>query len=470
MAQEPPFDQQAASYSIVQAGQGSSASINVYSTPPPVQPKDPNRQRLLAKVRAFWITGVLEQSLHETAPHKLGLQEQTDAVMNPWQLMVQEMSQYAPVLPSATHITQVYEQAGEELLILGTPGSGKTTLLLQLTRDLLNRAQQHEEHPLPVVFNLSSWAVKRQPLDTWLIEELNSKYQVPQKLGLKWVAEDQILPLLDGLDEVTSECRTACVRAINTYRQAHGLLPMVVCCRSADYEALAASTSLVLQHAVVIQPLTSEQINDYMASRGEQFAAIRELLQKDQDLLEMAKVPLMLNVLTLAYAGESLDDLVEASTPDLRRRQIFTTYVERTLHHRRAETPYTHEQTIYWLSWLAGELKAHSQTVFYLERMQPTWLATKKQSLAFAVLVRGSIRVLIGLTGWLTFMLYSIFVSLPHDLLHTSGLSTALGHVQSSYSSDVLTDGLYFGVLCAVIYGFRSTLCSDLWFAEQNRA
>src|SRR5260370_41845798 len=116
MAQESPSDQQAAGSYIAQAGQGSSASVNVYSTPPP--PTDLNRRRLLSKVRAFWITGVLEQSLHGAALIELGLQEQSDAIMNPWRLVVQEADHPACSLASGMHVTQDYDQAEGELLIL----------------------------------------------------------------------------------------------------------------------------------------------------------------------------------------------------------------------------------------------------------------------------------------------------------------------------------------------------------------
>ena len=121
-----------------------------------------NRQRLLKRVRAFWIQGMLEQSLHQAAIIALGLQEQPDALANPWSLIVQETERTARLLPAGTRITQVYDESDGALLILGEPGSGKTTLLLELARDLLDRAEQDETHPTPVVFNLSSWAVKLQ--------------------------------------------------------------------------------------------------------------------------------------------------------------------------------------------------------------------------------------------------------------------------------------------------------------------
>src|SRR6266516_1813214 len=132
-----------------------------------------NRQRLIARVRIFWITGFLEQSLHGAALMALGLQSQPDVLENPWRLVLQQADQSAHMLAAGTHITQVYDEGPGELLILGEPGSGKTTLLLELARDLLSRAERDESLPIPMVFNLSSWAVKRQLLVDWLVEEMN---------------------------------------------------------------------------------------------------------------------------------------------------------------------------------------------------------------------------------------------------------------------------------------------------------
>src|SRR5215467_4279639 len=123
-----------------------------------------NRLRLLQRVRSFWITGVLEQSLYSEALLTLGFQVQPDAIANPWSLIIQESEHVSTPLPAGTRITEVYDEAGGELLILGEPGAGKTTVLLELARELLNRAEQEQTHPMPVVFNLSSWRRKRHPL------------------------------------------------------------------------------------------------------------------------------------------------------------------------------------------------------------------------------------------------------------------------------------------------------------------
>jgi hypothetical protein len=348
-----------------------------------------NREHLIRRVRSFWIKGVFEQSLHHAALMRLGLQETPDAVENPWRLVIQESEHASTPVPAGTRITEVYDDAGEELLILGEPGSGKTTLLLELAHDLLKRSEQEPTHPIPVVFNLSSWTRKRQPLASWLIEELETKYQVPRKVGSDWINADQILPLLDGLDEVDASSRFACMQMINEYHQAHNLVPLVVCCRVNEYMALASR--LALFRAVTIQPLTTEQINEYFARVGEQIASLRIAFQNDLVLQELATTPLMLTVLILAYEGSSVEEIKGSVSAEVRRQQIFATYTQRMLRRRSARSRYSSERTIHWLGYLAQRMKQQSLTVFYIERMQPTWLLKKWQRRFYHSLITGPI-------------------------------------------------------------------------------
>src|SRR5579859_5502125 len=225
-----------------------------------------NRTRMLDRVQAIWIDGVLEPSIQGAAQLALELQHKPSAVVTPLWHVLREFSKTGPLPPADASIVQVYDHASGEVLILGEPGAGKTTLLLELTRDLLERARQDEMYPIPVVFSLSSWATRRQPLTEWLASELHTRYQVPFPLATSWIETDQVLPLLDGLDEAAAPHRAACVESINTYRQAHGLLPTVVCSRQTDY--LVLSTRLLLRTAVVVQPLTPEQIETYLESAG----------------------------------------------------------------------------------------------------------------------------------------------------------------------------------------------------------
>src|SRR5262249_31316177 len=161
---------------------------------------------------------------------------------------------------------------------------------------------------------------------------LNTRYKVPQNIGKAWVETDAVLPLFDGLDEVAEAHRAACVQAINHFRSEHGFLPMAVCSRSADYEALGAR--LQLQGAVVLQPLTTDQIEAHLASLGMELESARQSLHSDPALLELAQTPLMLSILALAYRGLSTEALSQASTPDEQRKRLFDAYVKSMLARR----------------------------------------------------------------------------------------------------------------------------------------
>jgi hypothetical protein len=175
------------------------------------------------------------------------------------------------------------------------------------------------------------------------------------------------------LDEVAMPSRAACIVAINTYRQTHGLLPTVVSCRQTDY--LALSTRLMLRTAVAVLPLTPEQIESYLASGGEQLEALHELLRIDADLRALASTPLMLNVLTAAYQGTTRQEIDTTGSPHRKQEHVFASYVQRMLTHRSSSAFYRPEQTMHWLSSLARQMKRQSQTVFYIEHMQFDWLS-----------------------------------------------------------------------------------------------
>ncbi len=388
-----------------------------------------NRHRLLNRVHAFWIKGVLEKSLHDATFIVPGLLEQSDVTVNPWHLVLQQPDQPPRPLPSGTSIIQVYDDANGELLILGEPGAGKTTLLLELARDLLDRAQKDDTYPMPVVFNLSSWAVKRQSLTDWFVEELNTKYQVPHKLGKLWEDDDQILPLLDGLDEVAPEHREACVDTINAYRQEHGLVSIVVCSRSTDY--FVQKKRLLLHNAVVLQPLTAQQIDHYLASAVGQSAELRIALHNDLMLRELAKTPLMLTVLTQAYREQPISNLLTAESITMLRRRVFAAYVQRMLQRRSTEIRYSSEQTVHWLAWLAQHLIQHSQTVFYIEHIQPSWLASTRSRRLYELIVRLIVGLVVGLAvGLIDVLISGLIVGLLSGL--AIGFGIAIGDSKSN--------------------------------------
>ena len=361
-----------------------------------------NRQILLNKVNNYWIKGVLETSLHGKALIELGLEKRLDAVDRPWGILWETPDQPRQTLSPSTKIIDQFDQlgAGRTLLVLGEPGGGKTTTLLELARDLISRAEPDINQPIPVVFNLSAWTNEKQTLADWLVQELNTKYQVSQEIGQAWIKAERLLLLLDGLDEVSLERREACVQALNAFIQSHGTTEIVVCSRIKDYESL--NHRLRFQGAIFIQPLTLEQVHHYLASAGSELAAINTALQADTILQELAKSPLMLSIITLAYQGMSLTDLPGMNLEE-RRQHLFDNYIQRMFDRRSANRRYSKEQSMQWLIWLAQRLTQQSQTVFLIERMQPSLLHKNWQKRIYGLIIFLSFIVFGGLIGKLVF-------------------------------------------------------------------
>jgi hypothetical protein len=225
-----------------------------------------------------------------------------EAVANPWQGVVRPLEQPHQSIPPSTTILELFEENGRSLLILGQPGSGKTVLLLQLAQALLEQAKIDANEPVPVVFNLSSWANQAKPLAQWLVDELNEKYLIPCKIGQDWVASDRLLLLLDGLDEVATDKLADCITTINQFRQTSGLVPIALCCRSQVYENIHVPVRL--NGAISIHQLTSEQADLYLDKGGEQLIGLQQAIHDDPVLQGIAASPLMLQVMSKAFRQE----------------------------------------------------------------------------------------------------------------------------------------------------------------------
>ncbi|NES20466.1 MAG: NACHT domain-containing protein, partial [Symploca sp. SIO3E6] len=88
----------------------------------------------------------------------------------------------------------------------------------------------------------------------------------------------------------------------------------------------------------------------------------------------------MLNIMVIAYQGVAIEDLPKTEVVEERRNQLFDAYIERMFHRPtrlKVKQQYSEVQTKRWLTWLAHRLVEQSQTIFFLEGMQPTWLQGK---------------------------------------------------------------------------------------------
>jgi eukaryotic-like serine/threonine-protein kinase len=368
-------------------------------------PVDIGEQRdlniLLGNVRRFWVEGVLEKSMQRERLLEIGKDTQPEAVENPWEAVLQLPYKRSSIVPLGKGILDVFAEVERSLLILGQPGSGKTTTLLTLARELIKRAQEDNTEPVPVVFHLTTWIATEDPLSAWLENELSGKYRIPKRIGKIWLERHRLLPLLDGLDELSGPDRIACVGAINRFIKDIGLPGLVVCCRTEQYEEL--NIKLALNGAICLQPLTDAQIDAYVEEAGTPLAGLRNALRRDSILKNLARSPLMLNLMCVAYRDHDVEELAGRETPQDRSTHLFSTYVDLMFKRRaRAERGYPRERTLAWLSWIAKRLLRQNQTMFLIEELQPDWLSTNAQRWAYLA----GISLVLGLSMGLVNAIY----------------------------------------------------------------
>ncbi len=327
-------------------------------------------EQMRKRVYQYWVQGVMQTALKEVETVGLALDMQPEAVIRDTRRKIGDIK-----LPNdSRHIRQVYDTF-KSFLILGDPGAGKTIMLLQLAESLILKPPPTHSNAIPLVLNLSSWSLKSQPLQDWLEDEVWRSYRVRGNRVRRWLADDRLILLLDGLDEVKEEGgqRAACVEAINAFRKAYPQVPLVVCSRKADYERLG-ETQLALPGAILLESLTDEQVNHYLSDPV--LAHLKRVVDEDTVLKGMATTPFLLNTMIYAYRHEPEDALRGYDTEAARREHLFNTYVARRFVDN--PPPHSKQQTLDYLRWLATKMQAYVQTVFHLEDIQPRWMADDK--------------------------------------------------------------------------------------------
>jgi eukaryotic-like serine/threonine-protein kinase len=407
-----------------------------------------DRQVMLARVRHRWITGVLDRSLAAETRIRLGLTRRPDLIAQP--TIIRHRRDRAEPFAADTPLPEVFDGLGGSLLILGAAGSGKTTALLELARHLLDAAQTDERAPIPVVVNLSSWATRRLSLADWLVDELAVGYDVPRRIARGWVDANEVLPLLDGLDEVAAAHRGGCVEAINTFCRQFGLVRLVVCSRTGDYTGLGGL--LQVEEAVEQQALSRGQIHDYLAAAGGCLGGVQAALENDETLWALLSSPLVLNIAALTYQDQPAVELRAPGGRAQRLERLFTAYVERMLTHRPTggSTP---ARMRGWLAWLAYSMRQRGRSEFHLDRLTADWLPTPAQRRLAAVLpaiVAGlGIGLVTGLGSGLAFGL-------------VAGLGSGLAYGLSDGLAAGLAAGLFVGLHGRLGAGWRGALAFGL--------
>jgi hypothetical protein len=449
-----------------------------------------NRKRLIDNVQRSWIDGVLNDALRD-AELDIAAKNVPERVQNarfphytlPLNVFQQQGNKLTMITSAGDIIGKVFHDVDGKLLILGAPGSGKTVLLLQLAQTLLNEATPLNDAPIPIIINLSSWAIKREDMQDWIVEELQRPaYGVPKKLAQQLVGMNKLIFLLDGLDEVAEVHRDACVAAINDFMTDDRQL--TICSRVEEYENLAEK--LDTYTALQVQPLTDEQAKAYLSERlqPEMVENIVSVLQADEEVWQEVNKPLFINILISTYHDRPVTALPSISGNTIKqvRQLVIEPYIKRQLENAPTDTPYDHDSTRRYLGWLGFQMNKRELTTFHVEHLQADWYLEHGiwRFKVLSVIISGLIFALIvALIYWLIFALVEVNIGLINWLMYilTNGLIYALVYVligglkainleqkltvKRPEKSDLI-GGLRYGLIVAGIFGLFGALIDAL--------
>jgi hypothetical protein len=327
-------------------------------------------RRLRSFVQENWIAGVLANSLLSGPFITLSLIDQPDLALNG----VSRKKSTNQGAPAPASLSNLIGPTTQSVLVLGEAGAGKTTLLLDLAEKLLSQRTVEIKDSIPVVLQLSPWR-PRQPsriskimwrlgigkapiaqFGAWVASEIASHYRISEKVANYWVENDNLVLLLDGLDEVAAEVRIECVRSINEFFDKH-MSPTFITSRREEYDAL--TTRLAVDIAVVIQPLSSEQVAAYLSDRKHD-GLLLATLHADAALKKMAQSPLMLGVLSAANM-----DSAPLGSAEGKRRWVFKEYTRAMITRIGSDDPAIVRRAIRLVSRIAVIMQQSNATTFW---------------------------------------------------------------------------------------------------------
>lgn len=150
--------------------------------------------------------------------------------------------------PAIELITALERGGPQQVVVIGEPGAGKSTLAALFTA---GAARMWSGTEIPVLLSIAGWD-PAEPIDAWVTRRIAEDYSsaVRRREAKKLMDAGRILPVLDGLDEISGKPLLEAMWELR--RAAADGLRMMITCRSEEYQ-YAVSKAGTLMHAVVVE-------------------------------------------------------------------------------------------------------------------------------------------------------------------------------------------------------------------------
>ncbi|MEZ4616994.1 MAG: NACHT domain-containing protein [Caldilineaceae bacterium] len=391
---------------------------------------------LCQQIRSVWIDDVLRHSFYDaTVILDVNLQEMPDLVRPTWNDVLPQPSPLPAAYLLSSQIRTLFSAAHHRLLIVGGAGCGKTTLLLQLVDQLTQVAINDPSQPLPMLLNLISWNIRKQPLADWLVEEICRRYFITKRVARYWVEHDKLLLLLDGFDEVEVDAREHCIKTINEFLTHHPL-PVAICSRDTDY--MAQVGRLNLERAILVQRLSHAQIDEYLTNLQlpESFRTL--VTQEDPYLAELAATPMLLHLLINTVDGQKTLTHSSSVVGQNTYFQLFEAYIHHMLAGRNNQPEPIADTAVYThLGWIAEQMQCQSLNLFVVEQLQPICLPHLSERIQYVLVSRLLVGTVGGIVG-------GLFIGAAYAVFNGAGMEGLMRG---------LVEGLISGVCGGLIIG-----------------